>query len=97
MTASFNGNLSMFPTREKRTDKSPDYTGTIELPLDQAMAMAEWLTAQPGETSYNGNTVIKVSVAGWKKTSQSGMAYLSGRISPPLAKQQAQADSEMPF
>lgn len=100
MTDTFKGNLSLFPVREKRKEKSPDYTGTIELPLDQAMALAEWLTAQPGETAYNGNVVVKIDVAGWKNVSQNGMAYVKGAITPPRPKQQQAADpidQEIPF
>lgn len=92
----FSGNFSLFPAKEKRSDKSPDYTGTIELPLDQAMALADWLTGQPGEQAYNGETVVKIRLAGWKATSKNGMAYLNGKISAPQ-QQQAAASTDIPF
>lgn len=94
----FNGKFSLFPAREKKSEKSPDYTGTLELSLDQAMALADWLTSQPGETGYNNETVIKVRLAGWKATSRNGMAYLNGKVSPPNpSQQQATSADEMPF
>ena len=83
MTADFKGNLSLFPVKEKRSDKSPDMSGTIELTLDQAMAMAEWITAQPGEEGYGGTTVVKLRIAGWEKTSRNGKNYISGLVSAP--------------
>jgi uncharacterized protein (DUF736 family) len=96
----FNGKFSLFPAKEKKSEKSPDYTGTLELSMADAMALAEWLTGQPGEQGYNGETIVKVRLAGWKATSRNGMAYLNGKVSPPMPQQasgQASASEDMPF
>lgn len=97
----FNGRFSLFPTKEKKSEKSPDYSGTIELPVAEAMAMAEWITAQPGEDDYNGKPVIKIRLAGWKTKSKGGLNYLSGRVQPSTPQQQQanswDNDDEVPF
>lgn len=94
MAVDFAGRFSLFPAKEKKTEKSPDYSGALELSLDQAMALADWLTAQPGEDGYNGETVVKIRLAGWKARSKGGLNYVNGKVSPGT---QQQASAEVPF
>ena len=51
----FNGRLVLFANNEKRSEKSPDMSGSIEFDLSNALALAEWITAQPGEENYAGD------------------------------------------
>ena len=45
----FQGRLVLFTNNEKRSEKSPDMSGSIEFELPDALAFAEWVTSQPGE------------------------------------------------
>jgi len=93
MSDAFQGKFSLFPAKEKKSEKSPDHTGSIELPIDQAMKLAEWLTAQPGEESWNGEQVIKIRIAGWASESKNGLAYIRGSMSPPQPQQAASVNT----
>ena len=42
----FNGRLVLFTNNEKRSEKSPDMSGSIEFELPDALAFAEWITGQ---------------------------------------------------
>lgn len=79
----FVGKLTIFQAKEKKSDRSPDKTGAIELDLPEAMKLAEWLMAQPGEKNYNGDPVVKINVAAWDRTSQKNpdFHFISGVIS----------------
>lgn len=83
-TPAFEGSFTLFPAKEKRSDRSPDQTGTLELTLDQAAALADWLVAQPGESAYGGKVVVKLRLAGWEDVSRNGLAYIKGKVNPPL-------------
>lgn len=93
MSDEFQGRFSIFPAQEKKSEKSPDHTGAIEVPLDQAMKLAEWITAQPGEADWKGEQVIKIRLAGWSKEMKDGRQYVSGFVSPPMAQQAAPANT----
>lgn len=93
MPDTFQGKFSLFPAKEKKSEKSPDHTGSIELPISDAMKLAEWITAQPGEQAWNGEQVIKIRLAGWAAESKNGLAYINGKISPPLPPQNAPANT----
>jgi len=90
----FTGSFSLFVAKEKKQEKSPDRTGSIELTIDQAMKPAEWLTAQPGEPNYQGEQVVKIRLAAWDSTSSGGLQYLRGKVSPPMAVS-AQAPTDL--
>ena len=42
--------------------EKPDHTGTMELTLQDARALAEWITSQEGEQNYRGDMVVKIPV-----------------------------------
>ena len=92
----FNGVFSLFPAKEKKSEKSPDHTGSIELPIEQAMRLAEWITTQPGESNWQGEKVVKIRLAGWSSTSDKGLNYVRGKVSPPMATAPT-APSDLPF
>ena len=79
----FDGRFTLFPAREKKHQRSPDRTGSIELKIEEAMKLADWIVAQPGEVNWNGDTVIKISLAGWDKTSEKNpnLTFTSGFVS----------------
>ena len=77
----FTGRLVLFTNSEKKSEKSPDLGGNIEYTLQDAMALAEWITAQEGEDNYAGEKVVKIPVSAWHKMSKSGNSFISGSTS----------------
>ena len=104
MTIELNASFSLFTATEKKKERSPDYSGTIEIPVDQVDALIAHLGTQP-ENNYRDEPVLKLRVAGWNATSKGGKEYINGKISKPLPPMdhsatppQAQASSnELPF
>jgi len=99
MSNDFNSNFSLFPTQEKRSGKSPDFSGTIEIPVDQIDSLIAHLGTKP-ETDWQDNPVVKLRVAGWENTSKSGKNYVNGKVCIPLKKedtpkQASQADKDL--
>jgi hypothetical protein len=75
--------------------EKPDHTGTMELTLQDAMALAEWITSQEGEQNYRGDMVVKIPVKAWNKQTQSGKDWISGLMS--VDKQVEGDKSDYPF
>ena len=104
MTIELNASFSLFTATEKKKERSPDYSGTIEIPVDQVDALIAHLGTQP-ENNYRDEPVLKLRVAGWNATSKGGKEYINGKVSKPLPPMdavatpaQAQASSnELPF
>ena len=88
----FTGRLVLFNNSQKKSEKSPDLGGNIEFTLQDAMALAEWITGQEGEDNYAGEKVVKVPVSAWHKESKNGTPFVSGAIS--VAKTSTE---EIPF
>jgi hypothetical protein len=78
--SAFDAKFSLFNVKQKKSDKAPDKTGTIELELSEAMKLAEYLTAHPGEEGYGGKTVIKLAISAWDRCSTTGTEYTSGTV-----------------
>ena len=78
--SAFDAKFTLFDVKEKKSDRAPDKTGSLELELSEAMKLAEYLTAHPGEEGYGGKTVIKIPVSAWNQRSQSGTEYISGKL-----------------
>jgi hypothetical protein len=78
--SAFIGQISLFANKNKKHEKSPDKTGTIELELSEAMKLAEYLTAHPGEQNYAGKTVVKLAINAWDKRSEGGTEYVGGTV-----------------
>ena len=94
-----NASFSLFPTQEKRSERSPDYSGSIEIPAADIDALVAHLGTQP-ESNWRDEPVVKLRIAGWKATSKGGKTYLNGKISIPQDQQPAAAPSnegEVPF
>lgn len=89
----FDAKLTLFDVKQKKSDNAPDKTGSVELELNEAMKLAEYLTSQPGEEGYGGKTVIKIPVSAWNQTSQTGKQYISGK----LWAKKAELDAQPPF
>ena len=91
----FTGRLVLFENNEKKSAKSPDLGGNIEFTLQDAMALAEWITGQEGEDKYAGEKVVKVPVSAWHKESKNGTPFVSGSISV-LKTEETEVD-QIPF
>lgn len=78
--SAFDAKLTLFDVKEKKSDKAPDKTGSVEIELSEAMKLAEYLTAHPGEEGYGGKTVIKIPVSAWNQCSTTGTEYISGKL-----------------
>ena len=78
--SAFDAKLTLFDVKQKKSDKAPDKTGTVEIELSEAMKLAEYLTAHPGEDGYGGKTVIKIPVSAWNHCSTTGTQYISGKL-----------------
>jgi len=92
-----NASFSLFPTQEKRSERSPDYSGSIEIPVADIDALVAHLGSQP-EANWRDEPVVKLRIAGWKATSKGGKSYVNGKISIPQDQQQQQAtDEEIEF
>ncbi len=78
--SAFDAKFTLFDVKEKKSERAPDKTGSLELELSEAMKLAEYLTAHPGEEGYGGKTVIKIPVSAWNQRSQSGTDYISGKL-----------------
>ena len=88
----FTGRLVLFNNSQKKSEKSPDLGGNIEFSLQDAMAVAEWITGQEGEDNYAGEKVVKVPVSAWHRESKNGTSFVSGSMS--VAKTSTE---EIPF
>ena len=80
-----NASFSLFPSQEKKSERSPDYSGTIEIPADQINALVAHLGTAP-ENNWKDEPVLKLRIAGWKNESESGLKYLKGLVSVPMAQ-----------
>ena len=78
--SAFDAKFTLFDVKEKKSERGPDKTGSIEIELSEAMKLAEWLTAQPGEEGYGGTTVVKIPVSGWNAESKAGTRYINGKV-----------------
>ena len=101
MTTELNASFSMFPATEKKSEKSPDFAGTIEIPVDQIDSLIAQLGTQP-ETNWKDEPVVKLRLAGWKNEAKtSGKKYIGGFLSVPMAKSdmptQPSASTELDF
>ena len=94
MNTEFNSNFSLFPAQEKKSEKSPDFSGTIEIPVDQINSLVGHLGTKP-EANWKDEPVVRLRVAGWNTKSRSGKEYVNGKVSIPMAQSNtpAQADN----
>jgi len=81
----FTATGALFTAKSKRTENSPDYSGSMEFEMD----VVDDLIAQKQE----GISQPKVNLVGWKKVAKSGMPYL--RIISNVEKERLDAKKEM--
>ena len=97
----FSANFSLFPAKEKKSEKSPDSSGNIEFAVSDIPAVIEHLQTAERQTNYKEIEVVKLRVAGWNTESKGGMRYVNGKVSPPMAQSatpaQAFSTQELPF
>ena len=89
-------NASLFKNTRKETENQPDFTGPGSVSIENLKALYEAAVANQVVLDDRGNVVIRV--AGWKKTSTSGNAYISlslqlDRPKPAAAPAAAVADT----
>jgi hypothetical protein len=72
-------NSSLFKNERKERDNQPDFTGPGQITKADFMAMYDQVIANQYNEDDEGR--IKVRVAGWKKQSKSGKAYISLSLS----------------
>ena len=84
-------NSSLFKNERKERDNQPDFTGPGQLTKEDFLAIYDQVMANQYNTDEEGR--IKVRVAGWKKQSKSGKAYISLSLSIVEAKPAAAPSS----
>ena len=92
--SAFDASFTLFNVNQKKSENGPDKTGTLELELSEAMKLADYLTAHPGEDGYGGKTVIKIPVSAWNQCSSTGVEYIKGKI---WAKKPEAGVNDVPF
>jgi|TARA_R100000479_G_scaffold152742_1_gene88630 hypothetical protein len=89
----FSINFVQFTTKEedKRTEKSPDVTGNIEVPAQEVNALISYLQNAERVLNWQDKEVVRISLAGWnneiKQGKNEGKPYLSGKLSSPYVPQ----------
>ena len=72
---------------EKRTEKSPDVTGTFEVLEENVAALISHLQTADRETNYRDETVVRLRLAGWNGTFKNRNGefrpMLKGKLSEP--------------
>ena len=81
---SFTPRFSLFTAQEKKQERSPDRTGSVEILKSEVPALIEYLRLQEGEPNYKDETVVKLRIAGWNATSKNGLEYINGSLSAPM-------------
>lgn len=68
---------------EKRTEKSPDVTGSIEVLATDVEALISYLQTAEREEDYRGDQVVKLRLAGWCGQTRNNKPMLKGKLSEP--------------
>ena len=87
--------LSLFNLPDRTNDKSPNMTGSVEIPVSELAALYNHCKDHQ-EENYQGVPVVKLRAAVWDSESKAGKRYLSGKITAPLPPKPA-SDDDMPF
>ena len=88
----FSINVALFSVKEenKKSDKSPDMRGSLEVPAEEVNALISYLQTAERVMNYNDTEVVKIEFAGWRRQSKKGETYLSGKLSAPYVHQAGQ-------
>ncbi len=83
--ADFNISFVQFTQLEedKRTEKSPDVTGFIEVLATDVDALISYLQTAERERDYRGDEVVKLRLAGWNGETRNHIPMLKGKLSEP--------------
>ena len=86
--------FSLFNTKEKKHDRSPDMSGEIEIPVSQLDELRQHMSTQ-AVMNWNNEPVIKLRISGWNSESKNGLKYIGGLISVPMQEQQQHQEEEL--
>jgi len=99
----FKATLALFPAKEKRSERSPDHSGSIEVLKAEIPALIAYLQSAQTEENYKGESIVKLSVGTWINQMRDGREYLKGSISQPMKRDEPNVvspvtnDDAMPF
>ena len=95
----FQAYFSLMPVREKKHERAPDMSGSVDFSLEEAMKFADWIVSQPGEQAWKGDTVIKITLVGWNKESKNNpdFKFIGGTCSALKTEKTAESDTPPPF
>ena len=82
-------NASLFKNDRKESPNQPDFTGPGTVTPETLKAMYD--AAVSNHAVFDDNGAIKIRVAGWKKESAKGVAYISLSIQLERARTEAPA------
>jgi len=103
--SNFKLKLALFPVKEKKSEKGPDQTGTIEIPAGEVGNLIQFLTNAEQDEDWQGNPIVKLSASTWTSEMKDGRKYLKGSVAAPYKPEASSApaapasfdDSEIPF
>ena len=95
----FQGYFSLLKNKFKEAENHPDYKGSIDFPVEEAMKLADWIVAQPGEADWKGDTVVKVPIVGWNKEGKRNpdFKFIGGTCSALKQENTSVSDTPPPF
>ena len=99
----FKATLALFPAKKKRSERSPDHSGNIEVLKDEIPALIAYLQSADTEENYKGERIVKLSVGTWINQMRDGREYLKGSVSQPMKRDEPTVispvtnDDAMPF
>lgn len=82
----FSINFAQFTVKEenKRSEKSPDVTGSLEVPASDVDAVIDYLRKAERVMNWQDQEVVKIRLAGWNRVAgKTGQPFLSGKLSSP--------------
>ena len=91
--SNFSANISLFTATDKKSEKSPDVSGNIEILESEIPALISYLQTAERTANYQEGQVVKLRVSIWNNVSKAGKEYLGGKVSPPMAQGNAPAQS----
>ena len=98
----FSINFAQFTVKEenKKSEKSPDITGNIEVAAEEVNALISYLQNAERVLDWQDKEVVKIRLAGWnreiKKGKNQGDPFLSGKLSSPYVPQDKPAAESKP-
>ena len=79
----FGNGGALFTVKQKKSDRGPDLTGSVDLGEDTVKYIVEQFE--------NGNTDITLDLSVWKKVARTGTKFLSLKVREPFKKTDAPA------